>query len=493
VIKDLNIITIRENHDIREAMRRIDKTGIRMVMVANEQNKLLGIATDGDIRRALLAGETFGTPISKVMNKSPVTAEEGTPATQLLDIMLEKGFYEIPILDPSGVISDITLFSELKGIPLSSPDITHEEIEIVNQVLSTPYLSTGPKIREFEERVASYIGVKHAIAVNSGTSALHLCIRSLGIKDGDEVITSPFSFVASANCILFERAKPIFVDIDEDSLCIDVNRIEEKITEKTKAILPVHIFGHPCRMDEITRIAEKYNLAVIEDACEAIGAEYKGNKVGSIGNCGVFGFYPNKQLTTAEGGMVVTNDEKIAELCRSMRNQGRDESDLWLSYRRLGYNYRMSELNASIGVVQIDRIEELLEKRQRVVEYYNRRLSEIDSLRVPYVSPDVKISWFVYVVRINGEGFSQRVRDETIQEMKERGIDCREYFPPIHLQPFYIDMFGYQKGDFPITERISTLTIALPLYNNLTEKEVSYVCKTLQNIISKYETIKQKN
>ncbi|MFC1931515.1 DegT/DnrJ/EryC1/StrS family aminotransferase [Chloroflexota bacterium] len=483
MIKDIELITLRASEDIKEAMQCIDKAGVRIVLIVNEDKKLIGVATDGDIRRAILAGKNLSTPISEVMHADPVTAQEGTTATELLEVMHEKDIYEIPIVDTSGSVVDIVLLPELKTIPLSSPDITHKEVEIINQVLSTPYLSIGPKIRGFEERVASYIGTKYAIAVNSGTSALHLCIRSLGIKDGDEVISAPFSFIASANCILFDRAKPIFVDIDKNSLCIDPDKIEEKITGKTKAILPVHIFGHPCQMDKIMKIASDYNLAVIEDACEAIGAEYKGKKVGSFGDCGVFGFYPNKQITTAEGGMIITNNEKIAKLCRSMRNQGRDKTDSWLSYSRLGYNYRMSELSASLGIAQIDRIDEILEKRQKVAELYNKRLGGIEGIKIPSTASEVRMSWFIYVIRLDEQKFSRRKRDKIIQELRDKGIDCRDYFPPIHLQPFYVEMFGYEKGSFPITEKVSSLTIALPFYNNLAERDIHYICDTLEDIM----------
>lgn len=486
MIKDIQLITLRESDDIKEAMQRIEKTGVRIVLIVNKDKKLIGVATSGDISRAILAGENLNTPISKVMHTSPVTAREGTPATELLEMMLGKGIYEIPVVDAGGRVVDIALLPELKTIPLSSPDITHKEVELINQVLATPYLSIGSKIKEFEEKIASYLGTKYAIAVNSGTSALHLCIRSLDIKDGDEVITAPFSFVASANCILFERAKPVFVDVDRDSLCLDANKIEEKITDKTKAILPVHIFGHPCEMDKVLAIARKYNLAVIEDACEALGTEYQGKKVGSFGDCGVFGFYPNKQITTGEGGMVVTSNEKIAKLCRSLRNQGRDEGDSWLSYTRLGYNYRMPELSASLGVVQMARIDEILEKRQKVADFYNNRLSRVGGLKIPYTAPKVKMSWFVYVIRLDERKFSQEQRDSIIQELTSRGIDCRDYFPPIHLEPFYIQMFGYQKGSFPVTEQVSRLTIALPFYNNLAEEEVDYICDNLEDILRSY-------
>ncbi len=486
MIKDINLISLQKSDDIKEALQRTKETGMRIMLIVDEGKVLIGVVTSGDIGRAILSGKKLSTPLSEVMNTNLIIAHEGTPATELLGVMLGKSIYEIPIVDCSGRVVDISFLSELKAIPLSSPDITNKEVDIINQVLSTPYLSIGSKIKEFEEKIANYLGVKYAVSVNSGTSALHLCIRSLDIKDGDEVITTPFSFVASANCMLFERAKPVFVDIDKDTLCLDVNKIEEKITAKTKAILPVHIFGHPCQMDKVMAIAQKYKLSVIEDACEALGTEYQGKKVGSFGDCGVFGFYPNKQITTGEGGMVVTNNEKLAKLYRSLRNQGRDEGDSWLSYTRLGYNYRMPELSASLGVAQIGRIDEILEKRQKVADFYNKRLSHIGGVKVPYTADEVKMSWFVYVIRLDEREFSQEQRDSIIQELKGRGIDCRDYFPPIHLEPFYVQMLGCRKGSFPITERVSMLTIALPFYNNLTEDEVNYIGDNLEDILRSY-------
>jgi perosamine synthetase len=368
-------------------------------------------------------------------------------------------------------------------IPLSSPDITNLEKEAVLGVLKTPNLSLGPKLKEFEEKIADFIGVKYAVGVNNGTSALHLIVKALGIKEGDEVITTPFSFVASSNCLLFERAKPIFVDIDPKTLNIDPNKIEEKITKKTKAILAVDVFSHPADWDNILKISKKYKLYLIEDSAEALGSEYENKKCGSFGDAAVLSFYPNKQLTTGEGGMILTDNKKIADFCRSAANQGRKiKGGKWLEHIMPGYNYRLDELSCALGVAQLKRIEEILKKRKRVAKMYNKRLESFPEIKIPYVAPKVKISWFIYVIKLS-EKYSQKDRDRIVGEMAKKGIQCGTYFQPIHLQPFYRKMFRYKKGDFQTCESISQRTIALPFYNNLKEKEIDYIVKTLKEII----------
>ena len=362
-------------------------------------------------------------------------------------------------------------------IPLAQPDIGEEEIRLVNEVLRSGWLSMGPKVGEFEQLFANYIGTKHAIAVNSGTSGLHLCMNAIGIKKGDEVITSPFSFIASSNCIMFEGGKPVFVDIDPNTLNMDVERIEAAITKNTKAILPVHVFGQPCEMDAIMNIAEDHDLAVIEDACEAIGAEYKGQKAGTFGDASVFAFYPNKQMTTGEGAMIVTDDDNIAKLCRSLRNQGRSEEEEWLNHVRLGYNYRLDEMSCALGIGQLNRIDELLDKRAMVVEEYTKQLSGVDGITTQYLDAKVKMSWFVYVVQVS-EDIN---RNNVMEYLKEHGVSCRPYFTPIHLQPFYSEMFGYKEGDFPICEKVCDSTIALPFYGNMDKETIGQVCYVLKD------------
>ena len=372
------------------------------------------------------------------------------------------------------------------NISLSKQDITEREISAVTDVLRSNALSLGPKLPEFENKIADFVGTKYAVAVNSGTSALHLCVRALEISDGDEVITTPFSFIASSNCVIFERAKPVFVDIEPDTLNIDVQQIEKAITPKTKAIIPVHVFGLPANMPAIMKIAEKYNLVVIEDSCEALGAKVDNKSAGTIGDCGTFAFYPNKQITTGEGGIIVTNRDDVARLAISMRNQGRDEGMGWLAHSRLGYNYRISDINCALGVAQVERIDEILSARESVAEKYNRLISEELPEIIPLCNPPegMSRSWFVYVVQLP-ERFSVEQRDEIIKHLRSIGIWCNNYFPPIHLQPFYVTEFGYKKGDFPITEKVSEHTIALPFYNRLADDDIEIVIKELKKKLDK--------
>jgi perosamine synthetase len=317
------------------------------------------------------------------------------------------------------------------------------------------------------------------VAVNSGTSGLHLCVKALDIGEGDQVLTTPFSFIASANCILYERARPVFVDIDPLTLNLDVSLIEAKISNRTKAILPVHIFGQPCDMAKLMALARQYNLRVIEDACESIGATCKGQKAGTFGDCSVFAFYPNKQLTTAEGGAILTNNDSIASACRSMRNQGRAEDSTWLAHDRLGYNYRLSDVHSALGAAQLTRIQELLAKRERVANLYARALHNVEGISLPPAIPGTVRSWFVYVILLDPD-FTREQRNQILLALQHQGIGCSDYFPPIHLQPFYARQFGYRRGDFPISESVSDRTIALPFFGNLGEEDIAYVVERLE-------------
>ncbi len=370
------------------------------------------------------------------------------------------------------------------SIPLSRPDIAPEDIEEVVSVLRSPHLSLGPRLPAFEKDVAAFVGTKHAVAVSNGTCGLHLCIRALGIKDGDEVITTPFSFVASANCILYERAVPVFVDIVKDTYCIDPVAVERAITPKTKAIVAVDVFGYLCDWDALRAIAKKHNLALIEDSCEALGSTKDGKQAGTFADCAVFAFYPNKQMTTGEGGVIVTDRDDIARSCTVMRNQGRSPDAAWLEHEVLGFNYRISDINCALGQSQLRRLPSFIEKRRQVAAWYGEELQAFGGDIIAAGDQEgVSISWFVYVARL-ADRFAATDRNALITFLRSQGIGCNTYFPAIHLQPFYRAM-GHKNGEFPLTEALSDRTLALPFHTNLSKEEVATVCRTLKDGLSR--------
>jgi perosamine synthetase len=388
-------------------------------------------------------------------------------------------------------------------VPMSSPDLTDLERQAVQAVLNTPNLSMGAQIDAFENSIKAFTGSSHAIGVQSGTAGLHLCVRAAGIGPGDLVITTPFSFVASANVILFEQAVPVFVDVDPKTGNIDPNLAAAAVRDlsgghsaergrwlprrgsksggpgKLKAILPVDVFGQPADLDYLRQTADDYGLKLIEDACEALGAEYKGKKAGKLGDYGVFAFYPNKQITTGEGGMIITDDDQAAALMLALRNQGRAPGDTWLQHTYLGYNYRLDEMSAALGTAQMTRLEELLQKRQQVADWYQERLAEIPWVEPPQIAgTTTRVSWFVYVIRLE-PGID---RSELAKRLAARGIPVRPYFLPIHLQPYMAERFGYQPGDFPVTEDLGKRGLALPFSGKMDQAQVELVCNELREL-----------
>lgn len=390
-------------------------------------------------------------------------------------------------------------------IRMSSPDLTDADRQAVLEVLNTPNLSMGPKIAAFEQAFCELTGAKHAIGVNSGTAGLHLCVRAAGIGPGDIVITTPFSFVASTNVILFEKAVPVLVDVDPKTGNIDTDQLGQAVEDlfrggeaarrwlprklpavndghlgSVRALLPVDVFGQPADYDQILPVARQYDLMVIEDSCEALGGEYKGACAGTLGDFGVFAFYPNKQITTGEGGMVVTDDDAAAEMIRALRNQGRAVGDTWLQHTHLGYNYRLDEMSAALGLSQMGRLDALLKNRARVADWYASYLDRIDEVTPPQLVPNTtRVSWFVYVIKV-----APAVdRDRLARLLKEKDVPVRPYFAPIHLQPYMMAMFGTQPGDFPVTEDLGNRSLALPFSGTMTEEEVATVCQRLAEAI----------
>ena len=368
-------------------------------------------------------------------------------------------------------------------IPLSRPDISEAERRAADDVLVSGRLSIGPRVEEFEAALARRCGVEHAVAVSSGTAALHIAVRALGLVKGDEVITTPFSFIASSNCLLYEDVRPVFVDVEPDTLNIDAEQARAAVNERTRAILGVDVFGHPADWDALQALAGEHGLRLIEDSAEALGSKYRGRPAGGLADIGVFGFYPNKQITTGEGGAMVMRDEQLASLGASLRNHGREsDGDEWQEHKRLGYNYRLSEIACAIGVVQLERLNGLMSRRARVASWYSASLAGVDAIELPAVRDDVELSWFVYVVRLAAE-YSREDRDRVITELRARGIGCRNYFPPIHLQPQYREEHGYRPGQFPITESAAERTIALPFYSRLSEHEVEEITEALRELL----------
>jgi perosamine synthetase len=367
-------------------------------------------------------------------------------------------------------------------IPLSSPDISEDDIQAVISVMRTPRLSIGPKMEAFEASVASYTGVPYGVAVSSGTAGLHLGLIALGIGEGDEVILPSFTFIAAAHAVLYVQARPVFAEIDPLTLNLTAETIERAITPRTRAILAVHNFGCPVEMGPLLALAARHGLKVIEDACEALGAEYRGRKAGGIGDLGVFAFYPNKPITTGEGGMVVTGNRQIADTIRALRNQGRRPEDGWLDHSFLGYNYRLSEINCALGLSQMQRIEEMLALRESRAACYAEHLRMIPELTLPvHRIAEGLVCWFVFVVRLAAV-FTRQDRDAIIAYMASRGIGCGSYFAPVHRQPLY-QPYADPNQDLTVTDQVSSRTIALPFYNRIADGEIVEVCAALQEAI----------
>jgi perosamine synthetase len=369
------------------------------------------------------------------------------------------------------------LSTRVREIPLARPFLDEREEELVLEVLRSGRLSLGPTIDRFEELLAERIGAPFVAAVSSGTARLHLLARSVGLGPGDQAITSPISFASSANCFIFEGAEPVFADVDRRTLNLDPAALEAAITERTKAVVAVDMFGYPCELEEIRTICERHGLVLIEDAAEALGAEYRGAPIGSHGAPGVFGFYPNKQLATGEGGVVFTSSEEQWRLVRSLRNQGRDyEGGAWFHHVRLGFNYRWTDVQAAIGIGQLEKLDRLLALRAEVAEGYGRLLEGVEVEQLCADDADHRRSWFVYVVVLPRGADRGRV----IQELRTQGIGAADYVPCVHLQPYMRERYGFAEGTCPVAEDVASRTLALPFYPQLEAEDQERVVEALR-------------
>jgi perosamine synthetase len=370
-------------------------------------------------------------------------------------------------------------------IPVCKPWLPGREKEYANEAIDTNWISSAGKyIEKFEEDFSKYCGAKYGISCSSGFAALHLACAALGLKEGDEVIVPTFTMAACINSIIMTGAKPVLVDCDKETYCIDANKIEEKITERTRAIMPVHIYGHSCDMEKILQLAEKYNLFIIEDAAEAHGAEYKGRKVGAIGHVGCFSFYANKIVTTGEGGMCITNNLELAERIKRLRNHAFDVPRF--IHKEVGFNYRLTNLQAAIGVAQVENIEMLVEARRNVGIRYNQELKDVKELILPVEKDYAKNVYWMYGVVLSDE--VSLTKEEVMEKLKEEGVDTRSFFVPMHKQPAYVNKTVENapdcEGDFSISDKISERGFYLPSSSNITDEEIRFVCDKLKNIIS---------
>lgn len=376
-------------------------------------------------------------------------------------------------------------------LPFYLPAVDDEEIQEVTDTLKSGWITTGPKVKQFEKAFAEYIGVKHAIAVNSCTAAIHLSLIASGIGDNDEVITSPMTFVSTPNNIIETGATPIFVDIDSKTMNIDIDKIEEKITSKTKAIIPTHIAGQPCDMDEIMNLANKYNLKVFEDAAHAIYSEYKGRKIGTIGDTTSFSFYATKNLTTAEGGMITTNDDELARMIRIYVLHGISH-DAYNRYAKggswyyevvvPGYKYNMTDIAAAMGICQLKKLESMQKRRERIAEIYNKEFKRMPEVEIPFIQNNIKMAWHLYIIKLNLYQLKIN-RDQFVEELRKRNIGTSVHFIPVHYFPYYKNKFGFKKGDFPNAESVYERIISLPLFTRMTDDDVYDVIEAVEDVI----------
>lgn len=466
-------MTVPLTGTVRDALRAIDRTGMGVALLVDDNGKFIGLVTDGDLRRALLAGHGLDYPLKSVDHPTSVTAKiSDTP--EVVAKLFNERVHIIPLLDADGRIADIAQMDRRVRLPVAEPVLGDKELQYVTEsVVSGWVSSTGPFVARFEDAFAKFCGTKHAIAMSNGTTALHATLLALGIGPGDEVIVPSFTFIASANAVKFTGATPVLVDSEQETWNIDPKAAEAAITEKTKAIMPVHVYGHPANMDPILALGKKHGLAIIEDAAEAHGALYRGKPVGSLGHVGIFSFYGNKIVTTGEGGMIVTNDDDLAKKTRMLRDHGMStEKRYW--HTVLGYNYRLTSLQAALGVAQMERIDDILERKTRIASWYGEGLKGIAGITLPPAASWAKNVYWLYSIMIDEKAFGLS-RDALMQHLQEKGIDSRPFFPPVHIQPIY------QTGQkLPVSEWLGENGISLPSGAHLKKDDIHRVCEEIR-------------
>jgi len=471
----LDKVFIPPHATLKAVLQTIDDNSLGIALVVDENNRLMGLVTDGDLRRAILNGNTLDSAVQKVMNANPVTASSSTPREQVISLMDSK-IRHIPLLDNDGKVSDLVSFGELsKNIPWAVPYIGAAEEAELTHSLRTSWVTMGPKVQKLERNIADYVGVKHGIAVSNGTAALDVALKLLGIGPGDEVIVPALTYIATANAVLYQHATPVLADIDEATFNIDPKEVEKKITPRTKCVMAIDYGGQSSDYERLVEITNKQNIALIEDGAQSLGGQYRGRNLCSFGAISTVSFHAAKVITSVEGGMVLTNDQQFADMARIIRNQGEDPKNKY-HHVVLGHNYRMTDLHAGIGLAQFQKLDDILKKRSLIADYYTRELSRLDvNIGLPRVKTGNKHAWFFYSVRVEA-------RDQVVKYLSEKGVDTRIAWPlPIHQQPLYQKYFMNER--YPVAEQVAGSILSLPLYYEMTEEELRYVVFHLKSVL----------
>jgi len=470
-----NLVPI--SYSIKAAMHQLNQGVGGILLCVNEEGVVLGVLTDGDIRRAFLGGAKLDDLVVSIMNRDFTHGYSGVKREENLKL-LNSVIQHVPILDKAGKPVDMLSWSQFLSLPITTPSLGGNELKYVADCIETVWISSqGGYVGKFQDSFEKYHNGGTAICTSSGTAALHLALLALGIGQGDEVIVPNITFGATANVVIHVGARPVFVDVDIETYTLDIKAMQGAINARTKAIIPVHLYGHPCDMDPILKIAEERGLKVIEDCAEALGAEYKGQKVGLLGDVGCFSFFANKVITTGEGGMVLTKDQSLIDRISLYRDHGMSkERKYW--HIVPGFNYRMTNLQAAVGLAQLERINDFLNQRDRIVRLYNSRLRDIAGLNIPRSAPWARNVHWLYSITLDSEILGIG-RDELARKLSNFGIETRPVFPTLNGQPAY----GSKRGSFPVSEFFANNGLSLPTGNTLTESDVDRVCDVIASIL----------
>ena len=466
---------VGEGDKLRQVLTVIDENGLGLALIVSQHKKLLGLVTDGDIRRALLKGYDLDVPVQKIMNSKPVTVSNKIPRDQVFRLMNE-GIRQIPVVDDQGKVCDLVCFTELyKKVPWAIPYIGEEELNEVMGAIQDSWITMGPRVERLERVISDYLGVKHAIAVSSGTAALDVALKALGVGPGDEVILPAFTYIATANSVLYQHARPVLADVDPKTYNVNPEEVIKRITPKTKCIMSIDYGGQSADYDSLLGIAKRHGLYLVEDGAPSLGGEYKGRKLCSFGDISTVSLHAAKVITSAEGGMVLTNDDGLATRARIVRNQGEDPTQKYL-HILVGHNYRMTDLHAAVGLAQFTRLSDILKIRAEIATYYSKNLAELcEGVVLPYTVPGNKHAWFLYPILL-------KERDKVAEYLRQKGIDTRVSWPlPINKQPVYRGLLD--QVEYPVAEQIAGSILNLPIYYKMTKEEQDYTIIHLKDAV----------